>query len=359
MDWSDEYLNYGDHCPFTPNTMECDEHLCPLGTYSCGDGECVEWITRMAFQRLAKATNDCFSKRNLNYMCEVSPHHQAWTRENGLCSPDEGYDDLRYPQWNVINASSLNEQQKCEYLFRCLLSDNFERDCPCRELDCQQMMSTVCLQFDPFILYPSIGLINANVVILYEYRKYQRNTSSPLIALVGGLRCQGYFSDRQEILSMSSTVVEFLLARLNQYLCYVVDPEKSHRNFTSRFQNDKLCWNDSLTFNGRPYAVVADLCTSTGQCLSQYRIRDGAIDCLFGEDEGMISEKSYCMGNAGKHRFQCYNDEGKCLTSALLGTGSIDCSNRYDESWYDNGLPLPKNFLCESFSTAGCHRVKE
>jgi hypothetical protein len=32
MDWSDEYLfGYGEHCPITPNTMKCDEHLCDGG----------------------------------------------------------------------------------------------------------------------------------------------------------------------------------------------------------------------------------------------------------------------------------------------------------------------------------------
>jgi hypothetical protein len=114
MDWSDEYFrSFGGWCPFEPNAMECDEHLCFSWTYSCGDGECIEWTTRMAFQRFVQAENDCSNKRNLNYMCEVSPHQPAWTLESGLCWPDKDYDDPRYPPWNMIHASSLTDKEKC------------------------------------------------------------------------------------------------------------------------------------------------------------------------------------------------------------------------------------------------------
>ena len=84
----------------------------------------------MAFQRLAKEKNDCFNKRNLNYMCEVSPQQPAWTLESGLCWPDKDYDDPRYPPWNMINASKLSKDEKCHYLFRCVWSKGFELDCP-------------------------------------------------------------------------------------------------------------------------------------------------------------------------------------------------------------------------------------
>jgi hypothetical protein len=109
MDWSDEYLlSFGDGCPFKSSAMKCDEHLCISGLYSCGDGQCVEWQTRMAFQRIANAEDDCFNKRNLNYMCELSPHKPAWTLESGLCWPDKDYDD---PRWNMTNALVLFDNE--------------------------------------------------------------------------------------------------------------------------------------------------------------------------------------------------------------------------------------------------------
>ncbi|CAF4163454.1 unnamed protein product, partial [Rotaria magnacalcarata] len=106
MDWSDEYFDgNGESCPFEPTAMKCDEHLCQNLGYSCGDGEFVRWLARMAIQRLVAPLNDCFNKRNLNYMCEASVNKSAWTQEDGLCNPDRGYDDPRYPPWHLINSS--------------------------------------------------------------------------------------------------------------------------------------------------------------------------------------------------------------------------------------------------------------
>jgi hypothetical protein len=91
MDWSDEmYYDSKQWCSLNPNEMLCDEHICHREDYSCGDGQCVFWDIRMAFQHIKSAKDDdCFNKRNLNYMCEVSSHRRAWTLESGLCWPDE------------------------------------------------------------------------------------------------------------------------------------------------------------------------------------------------------------------------------------------------------------------------------
>ncbi|CAF4824468.1 unnamed protein product, partial [Rotaria magnacalcarata] len=48
-----------------------------------------------------------------------SVNKSAWTQEDGLCNPDRGYDDPRYPPWHLINSSNLTDDRICEYLFRC------------------------------------------------------------------------------------------------------------------------------------------------------------------------------------------------------------------------------------------------
>ncbi|CAF5112938.1 unnamed protein product, partial [Rotaria socialis] len=61
MDWSDEVSDeLEDSCYFKSAAMECDEHLCPTKLYSCGDGHCIHWVTRMAFQRSQPSLADCF-----------------------------------------------------------------------------------------------------------------------------------------------------------------------------------------------------------------------------------------------------------------------------------------------------------
>jgi hypothetical protein len=361
MDWSDEYLiDYGNNCPFTPNTIECDEHLCPQLWYSCGDGECVGWTTRMAFQRFVKAADDCFTKRNLNYKCEVSPHRRAWTLENGLCWSEEDYDDPRYPPWNITNLSNLTNEEKCEYLFRCLLSDNFEHDCPCYHQNCTQIMMKICPRSNyPFIVYPPPGLINTNVCIYYNYDEYKRNKNFEIFELQNGLKCLGYLAQVKVPIPLGSNPIFVTISFSNQLLCTTEFSDYINKNFSSRFQNDKFCWNDSLTFNGRPYAVNPNACANSGQCISQYRIHDGTYDCLYNNEENMIFEKNYCTGNVGRQRFQCYDDQYKCLTSEMLGTGSQQCSNIYDESLYGNGLPIRQDIPCDTYLTNECYRIKE
>ena len=360
MDWSDEYFyNNGNHCPFITDTIECDEHLCRKHMYSCGDGECVEWVSRMAFQRLIMAGNDCFSKRNLNYMCEVSPHQRAWTLENGLCWPDRNYDDRRYLPWNITDLLNLSNQEKCDYLFRCMMSDNFEHDCPCHHLNCTQIMINICTENDQWIFYPPPGLITANVIIGYKYREYKGNTSFQFFGLGGGLKCRGFFSQTKGYLPYQISLLLIASPHIHQVLCLQGVSNFTEKDYISPFQIDRFCWKDSLTFNGRPYAVLPDVCTSTGECISQYRLRDGSPDCLSEDDENIALEKSYCTGDVGRQRFQCYNDEHKCLTSQHLGTGIRGCSNSYDETRYGNGLPIQKDITCSTNGAFDCYRVKD
>jgi hypothetical protein len=105
------------------------------------------------------------------------------------------------------------------------------------------------------ILYPPRGLINANVLIYYNYREYKRNTNFYVFRLVGGLKCRGYFSKANGFLELPFNPGLISNPLINQILCFWSDPNNVHQDFTSRFQNDKFCWNGSLSFNGEPYML--------------------------------------------------------------------------------------------------------
>ncbi|CAF1139291.1 unnamed protein product [Adineta steineri] len=360
MDWSDEYtFDLGKSCPVNPNTINCDEHLCLTAHYSCGDGECIRWETRMAFQREYPALKDCFNKRNLNYMCETSPRQPTWTLENGLCWPDKGYDDLRYPPWNMIHVSNLTLSQKCEYLFRCILSKGFEHDCPCNARNCTQILVNSCLYPNDLLVYPPPGLINSNILIIHTNRQSMEKPTFDSFLLYGNLKCRGFFFHAGGDAFNEGYVIELITAPiLNHLLCKIMDPQNIYRDYLSPHQTNKKCWNDSLTFNGRPYAVNPDICISTGECISQYRINDGHPDCYSVEDESTAVTKNYCTGNVGQQRFQCFNDQHKCLPLRGLGTGNNDCSNSYDESWFGTGTDLRQQVTCFPREVGDCDHVK-
>ncbi|CAF4374171.1 unnamed protein product [Rotaria socialis] len=359
MDWSDEYFSDGgDSCQFHPNAIECDEHTCSRMWYSCGDGQCVQWSSRMDFNRFESAKNDCFTKRNRNYMCEASSNPPAWTLESGLCWPDKDYDDPRYPPWNLIIASNLTNKEKCQYLFRCALSKGLEHDCPCNHSNCTPMMMSVCSSQNYLILYPPAGLINPNVLIYYNYSQFMENPSFQIFLLSGGIKCRGYFFQTKYSFEEPFYVALISYPLIHHKLCHFSDPIYGNRDFLSPIQNDKFCWNDSLTFNGRPYAVNLEICPYAGECISQYRIHDGTFDCLDASDEIMILDKNYCTGNAGRHRFQCFDDDYACLPLSHLGRDVPSCSNSYDKNWHGTGGLLRIQLLCSKTRTTHCHHLK-
>ena len=358
MDGSDEMSTGTEKsCSFMPNAMECDEHICPRQSYSCGDGQCVHWITRMAFQRFVAAQEDCYTKRNLNYMCESSPHRRAWTLPNGLCSSDEGFDNITYSPWNMMNASTLTNNEKCQYLLRCALSDGFEHDCPCNRLNCTQIMASVCQ--DGILIYPPSSLIHPNVLLYYNYDHSKNNLSFGGLIVHGTGRCRGYQFTMDNYVPLQFSLGTIMYATINNVLCLFSKNSAGHKNYSSIYQYDQFCYNDSLTFNGHRYAVNPDACHDAGQCISQYRIHDGFSDCLFGEDENTHHNNNYCTGQVEKYRFQCYDDEHKCLPLSQLGTETSECSNGYDEMWYGSGKPLANSIKCQKDNTVDCNRLKE
>ena len=357
MDWSDEYhYHHGQYCPVDPNVMECDDHVCNPGHYSCGDGQCIRWITRMAFQKFAQPLEDCFNKRNLNFMCEIGPYKQAWTLENGLCWPDKGYDDLRYPSWDNIHLTNLSHYEKCEYLFRCLLLPGFEKHCPCDQTNCTSLLDSVCSSPEKVIMYPRMGLINANMLIYFNYTL--RRPTIAYVKLFGDIKCRGYHY-RVYPLIFQVTLDIISISNANNILCTINDPKVGYRNFLSPLKIHEFCWNDSVTFNGKPYAVDPMICANHHECISQYRIRDGYYDCYDGHDEVLVSNKNYCTGYVGKHRFQCFNQQHKCLPMIRLGTGYADCINRFDESWFGTGLDIRSQLVCSVLRQTDCYRLKE
>ncbi|CAF3940130.1 unnamed protein product [Rotaria sordida] len=321
--------------------------------YSCSDGECINWHTRLAFQRHGPAEDDCFTKRNLNYMCEAGPHRSTWTMDNGLCWPDPNYDDYRYPSGN------MTDEEICQYLFRCFLSNGFEYDCPCNRLNCTSMLIDVCPTDARLILYPPEGLINSNVLFFYNLSESMDNYNFQIVALHRNQRCRGFVFEAHEPYFIPFEHGILTTARSNHVLCKLNNSNIGFRNPNSSFRHDPFCWNDSLTFNGRPYAVQLDMCDEAGECISQYRIRDQSYDCLAGEDELKIVKKNFCTGNVGRQRFQCYNDENRCLPLNYLGSATTECSNSYDEMWYGTDAPLQIQLPCTKYDKESCSDAKE
>ncbi|CAM4765064.1 unnamed protein product [Rotaria magnacalcarata] len=361
MDQSDElYRDDGEYCHSSHDAMTCDEHICRPNTYSCGDGQCIFWHTRMPFNRLDPIEDDCVNKRNINYMCEVSRTRFLWTLPNGLCWPDANYDDKRYPVWSNTYSTNISWMVQCTYLIKCLLSNGFERKCPCNRKNCSQLIRSTCASLR-FIFYPPPGVISHNLFFLYDALDPLQSITNLGVGLNGTLKCKGFLLEtKPPLLLFPPLKVIFLQPNFNSILCdpQYIPEESANRVFDTFFQYHPSCWNGSFTFNGRSYAVHPNACLSAGTCISQYRILDGESDCYDESDEIRDFEKNFCTGNVGRHRFQCFSDENKCIPLYLLGTRTLECSNQYDEIWRNTGISLTEVRACHKSDHHDCARLK-
>ncbi|CAF3631381.1 unnamed protein product [Adineta steineri] len=89
-------------------------------------------------------------------------------------------------------------------------------------------------------------------------------------------------------------------------------------------------------------------CNESKKCIPNYRVGDGAPDCIFREDESFNT----CQWN-DSNRFKCESDSNKCLSSVALGNGLAECPSTEDELFsYTQNLiiltPFPE--LCNHYN---------
>ncbi|CAF1084363.1 unnamed protein product [Adineta steineri] len=104
-----------------------------------------------------------------------------------------------------------------------------------------------------------------------------------------------------------------------------------------KMSNENSCINSSYFY-----------CNESKKCIPNYRVGDGASDCIWREDESFNT----CQWN-DSNRFKCESDSNKCLSSVALGNGLADCPSTEDELFsYTQNLiiltPFPE--LCNHYN---------
>lgn len=349
MDWTDEKLEntLDDMCAYNfSSSNECDEHLCSRHFWSCGDGECIPWQSRLAFQTLLPEKKHCYNLRNLNYMCEVSLTYRLWTLSTGKCTNAIAYDDP-FQNWS---KSNLSDDDKCIYLIRCALSKGLERDCPCNHNNCSRVMEDVCKNDKN--QFPRGNLIRPYISTHYQWMRKWDDKTPDKFYMNGSIKCSEYQVSTRSPITMKYARRHVRFNHLDYLMC---SSEEVKQDYESLFRYDKFCWNNSLTFNGRPYAYY-DVCTETHECISQYRISDEKNDCSHQTDEEVVGNEHLCR-QIRKHRFKCSINQSTCLYAQQLGNADTHCKNKFDEYLYGDGIPL-KNIHCRYRDDQNCLLLK-
>lgn len=354
MDWSDEKemnKNADAWCFGDQTTIDCDEHQCDNRAWSCGDGQCISWDARLTFLNFRGQHVGCYNLRDVNHMCEFHAFVNGWTLPNGLCwFFKKSYDDPRLHMNNV----DLSEMEKCIYLIRCALSDGGEVDCPCNRVDCPSLIAKMCRSHQ-YYRYPNGSLIRPYIHTYFDLTNDFKNKIPYIILVTANIRCrgyQGYFPFSPD--SLIDLPLEYLrVAQLDSYACLF---REMIRENSSSIKYDKNCWENSLTFNGLPYAVVPDVCTKSKQCISQYRIHDGWPDCWNGDDEKAPYTNS--CSRVRQHRFQCSAEQPTCFLARFLDGFFILCLNKHDQFLYGHGRAL-EDIQCQKSNLYDCQIFKE
>ena len=303
MDRSDEkQLSAAEQCVTQPLAIVCDDHKCPINWWSCGDGQCISHFQRSIYQTVRQDPTKCFSMREFNYMCELAADMSLWTKSNGHCA-ETGYNDT-----SLILSSNVTN---CTYYIRCALSRGAEAACPCNGTDCNPLMKRNCIRGVGYV-YPTKGLIRPWLMQLYFWERSWNNKVPNFFALNGSFRCRGFRAvlSVQDRFTFVLADAGFVYSILEKLFCPTIP--LNNRNITSSYKYSATCWNDSFTFNRRPYAFY-DVCPNLNLCFSEYRITDAVRDCFNGEDEKypIVAKTSHCR-NTRKHRFQCCSEQITC-----------------------------------------------
>ncbi|CAF3018272.1 unnamed protein product [Rotaria socialis] len=335
MDWSDEKPIFDDkNCVGTEVSVNCDDRMCPPNLWSCGDGQCI--TDRLAFQSAAQDKAECLSRRDQFYLCETNYGIQLWTMPNGRCSlGTDAFDD---PTFN-------NGSLECIYLIKCSFSGGAEKKCPCKNMGCSKLLEEKCPS--GLIQYPLGAIISPFVFHFYNFTHTRNEKIWDSIVLNGTIKCRNYFVTREITLSYSSKLHSRIFENI---FC---NHTSDILAFTSDY--DKFCYNKSQTFNNHSYNFI-DVCSTSRECISAYRIRDGTYDCMDRQDEEILNLNT-CSKNQ-HHRFRCSNEEPTCLTVTALGDQHSHCKNQYDELWMGSSRLLSK-MNCNIQQKEHCRDIRQ
>ena len=290
--------------PFADGDSFIHRESCLPHQWSCGDGQCI--ADRFAVQKPTRSAT-CRSRRDLFFFCETHHTQLMWTMPNGRCFGGEG-------KFNASTGENGTEEEQCEYLLRCALSEGAESGCACsKEASCTKIFEEKCPAAS--IQYPK-GAMSAPYMFFFYNRTRNWTRFLPDVVLLNGtVQCRG------SSISLTRWIV--------------VGEELSERQMT----NNEFCreeFNRSLGEQCSHWNESIDLCQEWNPCLSTSRIKDGWDNCLDESDELNRTDCSLVQ----RHRFRCSIGQPACLSVVALGDWRDDCHNQFDELWLGTGRHL-------------------
>ena len=307
LDWSDEIkIKKSVDCATESVSMECDDHICLINEWSCGDGQCI--LDRFGFQTRLDLVS-CVNQRNEYFWCETNVYAARWTMPNGRCSWNSKY--------TALTSINRTEEERCEYLLKCALSWGGDSGCPCPPIS-QQCLELTKNCSSRLVNYPQSAFPAPYIHIYFNRTNINRLPNTVLIN--GSIKCQGTLVNFTKYISF--TDFSNLTHVTEKFFCH------------EKIDSSHHCIHPNQSMN---------ICNQWNPCMSITRIQDGTHDCLNRQDENhhLTSRNiNYTCSHVRQHRFRCSSDQPTCLTVIALGDEKEHCHDRNDELWQGTSRKL-------------------
>ena len=332
LDWSDEisYKKDGD-CTIEGASSMCDDRICPLHWWSCGDGQCIP--DRFGFQK-ETASSECGSRRDQWFICETHEQLRTWTMSNGRCFRGNRYKDLR------VKNETVNEV--CQYWLKCSLSNGVETGCICFNggLGCSLGILNCRLLH---VEYPKGSIVGPYGSYEFSLRLSWLNIISTNILINGTIQCRNF------LVSLTETVEGYRTWNARRITEELFCSQTGNKTLLENPIGIEECYrsNDSTI-----------ICNESNTCLSISRIKDGFSNCLNDRDELSEDDINKSCFHVQRHRFRCSINQPTCLIVAALGNIREDCQNKYDEFWMGNDRKLSE-MKCNDVHKDECSLLRQ
>ena len=337
MDMSDEKESFYDiRCPFESASVECDDRVCPSNLWSCGDGQCIK--ERSVLASWYAHYTSCFNRRDQFFWCERVIDEDIWTASHGRCV-------------HTVSNAMIPMYSDCAYLLLCATSGSRAYRCPCKEhMDrCADVYRNQCTAFG-LIPYPAGALI---APYAFQYFDVQNDSSSvsTVSHFNGTIKCRGYLA------TYTDAVPQYFFPNSLLIMEAVGCEKTSDRLKASYGGHHPDCHNDSRTFNNHSYHWI-DVCTTSSQCISAYRIKDGFTNCDNQIDEQPGKELvSKSCSSVRRHRFRCSIEVPTCLSANALADLGTQCGNT--KHLLSRSIQIAvSRAQCNRQSTVGCSLLR-
>ncbi|UJR08503.1 hypothetical protein I4U23_012769 [Adineta vaga] len=281
LDGSDEQSKLNEQICYRFPVIDCEEHICTPGTFSCGDGQCIEWIDR--FQSLYKCTNwnDAF------YMCEKKVSKKT----------------------SIIDGS-------------CQAFMTSEDHLPCADLIRQYIAIEDHGYYTLSTMKSDVSVECKNTNQSLPFYSHSSFFSPFINAYITRKQIDEFLQSKRTFNSLS---FDLFCMENHTHQCLTSDHIFQYRTmpfdslFHIKLKQDRC----------HKYPQYLYQCSKSLECISKYRLLDGYSDCFDGSDENLKNDVKSIDKMFLQDRYRCQTVTEQVMFSHL-GNGQAECSDAND-----------------------------